>query len=97
MLVRLRGVLRWSMDDLSLLIDLHIHGERQGPGSDTCTKKAIQLAGLNPEQPLRIADLGSGTGASAMVLAEALSAQVIAVDVVQPFLDTLTSRAGERG
>lgn len=97
MLVRLSGVLRWSMDDLSLLIDLHIHGERQGPGSDTCTKKAIQLAGLNPEQPLRIADLGSGTGASAMVLAEALSAQVIAVDFVQPFLDTLTSRAGERG
>jgi SAM-dependent methyltransferase len=85
------------MDDLSLLIDLHIDGERQGPGSDACTQKALQLAGFSRDQPLRIADLGCGTGASAMVLAEELHATVIAVDLLQPFLDTLTKRAQERG
>lgn len=85
------------LDDLSLLIDLHVDGERQGPGSDACTKKALQLTGLNREHPLQIADLGCGTGASAMVLAEELNAKVIAVDFLQPFLDTLISRSRERG
>ena len=84
------------MDDLSLLIDLHIDGERQGPSRDACTPKALQLAGLSRDQPLPIADLGCGTGASAMALAEELHATVIAVDILQPFLDTLTKRAHER-
>ena len=85
------------LDDLSLLIDLHVDGERQGPGSDACTKKALQLAGLSRECPLQIADLGCGTGASALVLAEELNAKVFAVDFLQPFLDTLNIRSRERG
>lgn len=86
-----------ALEDLSLLIDLHADGLRQGPGSDACTQKALQLVGLSRDQPLRIADLGCGTGASAMVLAEELNAKVIAVDFLQPFLDTLINRSRERG
>ncbi len=86
-----------TLDDLSLLIDLHVDSERQGPGSDACTKKALQLTGLNREKPLQIADLGCGTGASAMVLAEELNAKVLAVDFLQPFLDALNARSSERG
>lgn len=86
-----------ALDNLSLLIDLYVDSERQGPGSDACTKKALQLTGLNREEPLQIADLGCGTGASAMVLAEELNAKVLAVDFLQPFLDALNARSSERG
>lgn len=86
-----------SLDNLSLLIDLYVDSERQGPGSDACTKKALQLTGLNREESLQIADLGCGTGASAMVLAEEINAKVLAVDFLQPFLDALNARSSERG
>jgi SAM-dependent methyltransferase len=55
-------------EDLRLLIDLHTHQKRQGPGGDHETKKAIELAGLNSSTPLRIADIGCGTGASTLIL-----------------------------
>ena len=85
------------MDNLDLLIDLHRDGLRQGPGSDECTKKALQLAKLNHNERLHIADLGCGTGASTLVLAEELNAEVVAVDLLQPFLDILKARAATRG
>lgn len=85
------------LDDLELLIDLHRDGLRQGPGSETCTRKALQLADLKRDQPLQIADLGCGTGASALVLAEELNAKVVAIDCLQPFLDVLNHRSAERG
>ena len=50
------------MDDYSLLIDLHLEGQRQGPGSDAVTELAVQLAGLDRSRPLAIADIGSGIG-----------------------------------
>ena len=56
--------------DLSLLVDLHKGGARQGPGSDAQTKLALDLSGLQEKQgPLKIADIGCGTGASTLVLA----------------------------
>ena len=85
------------MDDLSLLVDLHRDGFRQGPGSEACTKQALQLANLPRNQHLRVADLGCGTGASTVVLAQELNAEVVAVDFLQPFLDVLNARAAERG
>ena len=85
------------MDDLSLLVDLHRDGFRQGPGSEACTKQALNLANLPRNQRLRVADLGCGTGASTVVLAQELNAEVVAVDFLQPFLDVLNARAAERG
>ncbi|MCU0314303.1 MAG: class I SAM-dependent methyltransferase [Solirubrobacteraceae bacterium] len=72
-----------------LLIDLHRGTERQGPGGTAETLRAVELAGLDRAAPLRIADLGCGTGASAKVLARALDADVIAVDTAEPFLEEL--------
>ena len=81
-----------------LLIDLHKGNKRQGPGGDEQTKQALQLAGLmNSSQPLKIADIGCGTGASTLTLAENLNATITAVDLFQDFLDVLNADAGKRG
>ena len=85
------------MDDFQLLIDLHKPNPRQGPGSDETTRQALELSGLLGGQALKVADLGCGTGASAMVLAEDLDAHITAVDLFPEFLEELTRRAKERG
>ena len=77
------------MDDLSLLVDLHRAGRRQGPGGDDETRLAITLSGLNRRTGLKIADIGCGTGASTIVLAKALDASVTAVDFLPDFLHDL--------
>ena len=90
---------------LELLTALHRPGERQGPGSDAMTERAIEMAGLDayrkdhgfPEKPLQIADIGCGTGAASLVLAGTLHAQITAVDFLQEFLDELNARASTRG
>jgi SAM-dependent methyltransferase len=85
------------MDDLRLLIDLHIDAERQGPGGPGQTRRAIELSGLSGRRGLKIADVGCGTGASTLVLAAELDAQVVAVDFVPEFLAALISRAAQAG
>lgn len=82
---------------LDLLIDLHAPHERQGPGSRATTERAIELAGLRERAHLRVADLGCGTGASALVLAEVLDARITAVDLSGAFLRRLRGRAAEQG
>lgn len=77
------------MDDLSLLVDLHRDGKRQGPGGDDETRLAITLSGLSGRTGLKIADIGCGTGASTLVLAQALDASVTAVDFLPDFLRDL--------
>ena len=85
------------MDDLSLLIDLHRHADRQGPGGDAQTRLAIELAGLAGRHDLKLADIGCGTGASTLVLARELDARVTAVDLIPEFLAILHSRAAAAG
>lgn len=77
------------MDALSLLVDLHRDGKRQGPGGDDETRLAITLSGLSGRTGLKIADIGCGTGASTLVLAKALEASVTAVDFLPDFLHDL--------
>lgn len=77
------------MDDFSPLVDLHREGQRQGPGGDDETRLAITLSGLSGRTGLKIADIGCGTGASTLVLAQALDASVTAVDFLPDFLHDL--------
>ena len=82
------------MENLQLLIDLHQRAERQGPGSDTVTQKALDMTGINLSAPLKIADIGCGTGASTLVLAQQLkNTQITAVDFLPEFLQVLQERA----
>lgn len=87
-----------SPDELLLLADLHRGGPRQGPGGDEETARALQLSGLDRRAPLRIADIGCGTGASTLVLARLLeNARITAIDLLEDFLETLVQRAKAEG
>lgn len=85
------------MDDYKLLIDLHKQGHRQGPGGDAETEQALNLAMIDRTAPLKVADIGCGTGASAILLARLLNAQITAVDFLQDFLSVLNERAESAG
>lgn len=85
------------MDDFTLLIDLHKRAKRQGPGGEAETLMALDLCRIDKSKPHRIADIGCGTGASALVLARELNATVAAVDFLDEFLGILNSRAEDAG
>lgn len=82
---------------LSLLIDLHGDGDRQGPGGNEQTALAVALSGLSGKANLHIADIGCGTGAATLQLARTLNATVQAVDFAPDFLETLRIRAMHEG
>jgi SAM-dependent methyltransferase len=85
------------MDDLKLLVDLHKGGVRQGPGGNEQTCLAIDMSGLSGQPNLRIADIGCGTGASTLVLAQQLDAHITAVDFLPEFLKVLDESARRVG
>lgn len=80
------------MEDYQLLIDLHKDADRQGPGGDAETKMAMDLSMADRATPLKIADIGCGTGASTLLLAQQLNAQITAVDFLQDFLEVLENK-----
>ena len=86
-----------SMEDYQLLVDLHKNANRQGPGGDSETEKALSQAMIDRAAPLKIADIGCGTGASSLMLARLLNAQITAVDFLQDFLEVLEGRAKNMG
>lgn len=85
------------MDPTDLLMDLHLRQHRQGPGSDEATQRALALSGLETGRELKVADIGCGTGASTLVLAGALDADITAVDLFPAFLEELQRRAEAAG
>lgn len=85
------------MDPLDLLIDLHTPNDRQAPGDDAETRRALALTRLPPTTITRIADLGCGAGASALLLARDTAANVTAVDAAPAFIDRLRDRAARAG
>jgi SAM-dependent methyltransferase len=85
------------VDEFELLVDLHKDANRQGPGGDKETEKAIGLAGIDRDAPLKVADIGCGTGASTLTLARLLNAKITAVDFLQDFIDALIARAQSGG
>ena len=69
---------------------------RQGPGTASSTRRALGLVpGVGPRT--RVLDVGCGTGAQTLVLAESSSARIVAVDNHPPFIDALNSKAQELG
>ena len=69
---------------------------RQGPGSNDCTIKALELCSELPENPA-VLDIGCGPGMQTMALAEACSGHLIAVDTSDEYLDQLRERVREAG
>jgi len=85
------------MDAYQLLVDLHKRAKRQGPGGGTETRKAIDLAMLDPSAPLKVADIGCGTGASTIQLARSLNAKITAIDFLPDFIEALKGNAENEG
>ena len=78
------------------LIELHRGLERQGPGDTDFSDYIISQLPELPTKP-RIADVGCGTGAGTLFLADKLRSKVRAVDISRDFLDELENRAKQRG
>ncbi len=78
--------------DYSLICEYFSSINRQGPGSDICTRQALSFIAPLASQA-RIADLGCGTGSSAIILAQETQAEIVALDLFPDFLDRLTCRA----
>lgn len=81
---------------LQLLVNLHGDASRQGPGGAKETKQALELTGISSSPRLSVADIGCGTGAATLLLAQELNdAHITAVDIVPDFLDSLMHSAQE--
>ncbi len=83
--------------ELQLLIDLHHDTPRQGPGSPAETLKAMALAGIDKNSSIKIADIGCGSGAQTLTLAENSNARITAVDLFPDFLERLGRDARAAG
>lgn len=77
------------MDEMELMMHLHLNNNRQGPGSEEATKLAIKMARVDKEKSYKIADIGCGTGTQTITLAKELKGEIIAVDIFNEFLDKL--------
>src|SRR5215469_10955922 len=84
------------MEESDIIITRIFHGlERQGPGDEHFTRFILSsLPKLPPNT--RIADIGCGSGAGTLLLAEYYRSRIIAVDIARPFLDQLEAAAKER-
>ena len=85
------------MTELELIIDLHKNSERQGPGSEKETLKALEFMNLSSDRKLKIADIGCGSGGQTITLAQNLNGQIIAVDLFPEFLDELNEKSEKLG
>jgi cyclopropane fatty-acyl-phospholipid synthase-like methyltransferase len=80
------------MTELELIIDLHKNSERQGPGSEKETLKALGFMNLPNDQKLKIADIGCGSGGQTLTLVQKINCQITAVDLYPEFLDELKEK-----
>lgn len=82
-----------ELEHLVALLSRQVH---QAPGSEASTRRALAGLGPLPARP-RIADLGCGRGASALVLAEATGGHVLAVDQLPGMVEAVRAGAARRG
>lgn len=69
---------------------------RQGPGNRACTARALELCRDLPAAP-KVLDLGCGTGAQTLHLAELTSGSIVALDAHAPSIERLRATVAERG
>jgi cyclopropane fatty-acyl-phospholipid synthase-like methyltransferase len=85
------------MTELELIIDLHKNSDRQGPGSEKETLRALDLLNLPTGQNLKVADIGCGSGGQTISLAKNLNGQITAVDLFPEFLNELNEKSQKLG
>lgn len=85
------------MTELELIIDLHKNSERQGPGSEKDTLKALGFLDFSTNRKLKITDIGCGSGGQTTTLAQNLNGQITAVDLFPDFLNELNEKSRKLG
>lgn len=85
------------MEDMKLIIDFYKDLENLGPGSKSITKQALDYTGLLDSKDLKVADIGCGTGASSILLAKYLNANITSIDLFKEFLDVLDAESAKKG
>lgn len=85
------------MTEIEIMIDFYKDIPRQGPGSPSETLKALEFTGLNRDDQFQIADIGCGTGAQTLTLAEHTLGHITAVDLFPEFLQKLDEKAVSSG
>jgi SAM-dependent methyltransferase len=81
---------------ITALIDLHRGRNRKGPGDSDFSRHILSHLSTLPLKP-RIADLGCGSGAGALLLAQHYQNTVMAVDSSSVFIGELKARAKQLG
>jgi ubiquinone/menaquinone biosynthesis C-methylase UbiE len=81
---------------IAALTDLHREFAHKGPGDSDFSRNILSNLPTLPLKP-RIADLGCGSGASALLLAQHYQSTVRAVDSSSVFIDELKTRAKHLG
>lgn len=84
------------MTPLAALLDLLAPQVPQAPGSAASTRRALAAVGPLPPRP-RLADLGCGQGASALVFAGDTGGEVLALDALPEMVHATQSRAEAAG
>ncbi|MCF8367799.1 MAG: class I SAM-dependent methyltransferase [Bacteroidales bacterium] len=69
---------------------------RQGPGNKRSTLQAARLIANISKNP-QIVDMGCGTGQQTLELANYFGGEITAIDIHQPYLNTLTQNAKKLG
>lgn len=85
------------MTEIDLMVDFHKSADRQGPGSFQDTKQALSLTSFPGGMPIKVADIGCGTGGQTMVLAQQIEGEITAVDLFSEFLIRLNEQAEAMG
>ncbi|MGI6424960.1 MAG: class I SAM-dependent methyltransferase [Tepidanaerobacteraceae bacterium] len=80
------------MDLLELIIEYHRDNERQGPGSEEATLKALSRI-PNINKKTKILDIGCGTGGQTITLAKNTESHITAVDMLPQFLEKLMKKS----
>lgn len=80
------------MNEMELMMHLHLNNDRQGPGSEEMTRLALDIARVDKAACYRMADLGFGTGAQTLTLAQELQGEIVAVDLFETFLEKMQER-----
>jgi SAM-dependent methyltransferase len=78
--------------DVALICEYFSSMDRQGPGSQEATLKALSFID-NIHENSKIVDLGCGTGCQTMVLAQNTQLSITAIDLFPGFVDKLNDNA----
>jgi ubiquinone/menaquinone biosynthesis C-methylase UbiE len=82
--------------DINMICDYFSTMERQGPGSDEMTLKALSF--LKPlTEESKVADIGCGTGKQTITLGKNIPSKITGIDLFQKFIDILNLNCEKEG